>query len=224
VTTGFIDGTMTMWWRVLEVAIAARDRIRVRHGRLERVLPTADRDAKQRAFDLLAPDFHRMTIAELRPAIAQLAAANDIDARAACATEVGSWDMLREMKASGIVELGCHTVNHPPLTLESEADARAEMADARAMLERETGGPVWHLAYPYGQAGRREFALAAELGFASAVTTCKASLHAEHRDWVHALPRIELSPEFARSPHYLRAIVSGLPLLALNRGQRVVVQ
>jgi peptidoglycan/xylan/chitin deacetylase (PgdA/CDA1 family) len=227
VTTGFIDGTMPLWWRVLEAAIASRDTLRVvREGR-EAMLATGDLAAKQRAFDALVPEFFRMTVAQLRPAIAQLAEDHDVDARAVSRAELCSWDMLREMKASGVVELGCHTVNHPVLALESAADARAEMADARAALEREAGGPVRHFAYPYGtadHAGPREFALARELGFATATTTRKASLQAEHRDFAYALPRVDVSPEFARSPHYLRTIVSGLPLLAWNRGRRVVVQ
>lgn len=226
VTTGFIDRSMPLWWRVLEAAIASRSSVRMREGGHESVLPTGDLDAKMRAFDLLVPAFFRMTIAALRPAVERLAADHDIDARAVCAAEMCSWDMLREMKAGGVA-LGCHTVNHPVLAIESAADARAEIAEARTTLERETGGPVRHLAYPYGtadQAGPREFALARELGFASATTTRKASLRAGHRDFVYALPRVDVSPEFARSPHYLRTIVSGLPLLAWNRGKRLIVQ
>jgi hypothetical protein len=100
------------------------------------------------------------------------------------------------------------------------------MALARARLGAKLAAPARHFAYPYGQpdqAGAREFALAREVGFATATTTRKASLFGAHRDHPLALPRVDVSPGFAASPHYLRTMLAGLPLIALNRGRRVVV-
>jgi peptidoglycan/xylan/chitin deacetylase (PgdA/CDA1 family) len=134
--------------------------------------------------------------------------------------------MLAEMQASGVIEMGCHTVNHPVLANESAADARAEIADARARIAEKLGVPPRHFAYPYGKADHadaREFALAREAGFTTAVTTRKASLFGAHRAHPFALPRVEVSPSFAASPHYLRTVLAGLPLIAWNGGRRVVV-
>jgi hypothetical protein len=100
-----------------------------------------------------------------------------------------------------------------------------ELAGARSKLEAELGQPVRHLAYPYGKpehVGPREFASARQLGFASAVTTRSGMLFVEHAAHRYALPRVEVSPAFAASPHYLHAILSGLPTLARNRGRLVI--
>jgi peptidoglycan/xylan/chitin deacetylase (PgdA/CDA1 family) len=226
VTTGFVDATMPMWWRVLEVALARRERLTVAFEGRETTFELGDDDARQRAFDAVAPAFFRVPIAGVRALVDTIAAAAGIDPAAACAGEICSWEMLAEMRASGLVEIGCHTVNHPVLVNESAADARAEIEGARERIAARLGAPPRHFAYPYGKpdhADRREFALAGEAGFASAVTTRKASLFAAHRDHPLALPRVEVSPSFAASPHYLRTVLAGLPLLAWNGGRRVVV-
>jgi hypothetical protein len=211
---------------VLEVAIATRERLTVRLDGSETTFALGDLDAKQRAFDAIAPAFFRLPIAGVRALVDTVAAAAAIDPAAACAGEACSWAMLAEMQASGLVEIGCHTVNHPVLAVENAADARAEMAQARARLGEKLAAPARQFASPYGQAGQadaREFALAREVGFATAATTRKASLFGAHRDHPLALPRVDVSPSFATSPHYLRTMLTGLPLIALNRGRRVVV-
>jgi len=80
-----------------------------------------------------------------------------------------------------------------------QASARAaELAASRDIIARALGRPVWHFAYPYGApttAGPREFAIARELGFKSAVTTRPGMIFAEHREHLHALPRLSMSAQ-----------------------------
>jgi peptidoglycan/xylan/chitin deacetylase (PgdA/CDA1 family) len=225
VTTGFIDRTMPVWWLVLEAIVAQRERIRVRRDDRMSEIAAADVAAKYLAFNAIAPEMFAKTVRELREAVAQLAADNDIDAAAVSGREFCTWDQLRAMHASGGVEIGCHTVNHPVLVNESEEDARVELTESRVTLEQRLGVAIRHFAYPYGkaeQAGAREFFLAREAGFASATTTRKANVFPAHRAHLHALPRVEVSPNFSGSTHYLRTFLSGAPLLAWNRGRRVV--
>lgn len=226
VTTGFVDAKMPMWWHVLEIALAKRDRLTFQLDGKDVVHDTADTDAKIRAFDAIAPAFFGRVIPDVRRLVDAIADAASIDPLEACAGEVCTWAMLAEMKRSGLVELGCHTVNHPVLAIECDEDVRAELATARDRIAAETGQAPRHFAYPYGkpeQAGAREFAFAREAGFATAVTTRKASLFAAHRDHLVALPRVEVSPNFSGSTDYLRTILAGLPLLFWNGGRRFVV-
>jgi len=86
---------------------------------------------------------------------------------------------------------------------------------------------VRHLAYPYGRpehVGSREFAIALELGFASAVTTRQALIYPSHAQHLQALPRVEVTPGFASSPRYLQTILTGVPLVARNRGRLVITR
>jgi peptidoglycan/xylan/chitin deacetylase (PgdA/CDA1 family) len=81
-----------------------------------------------------------------------------------------SWEMLREM-GSCEIETGAHTAEHTVLTNQPLDEARREIAQCRAALEKGVGRPVRHFAYCNGwySAGVAQ-ALKSE-GFASAVTT-----------------------------------------------------
>jgi peptidoglycan/xylan/chitin deacetylase (PgdA/CDA1 family) len=81
-----------------------------------------------------------------------------------------TWEMLREMDAEGVVT-GAHTAEHTVLTNQRLDDARREIAQCKAVLEKGVKKPVRHFAYcnGYYSAGVAQ-ALKAE-GFASAVTT-----------------------------------------------------
>jgi peptidoglycan/xylan/chitin deacetylase (PgdA/CDA1 family) len=81
-----------------------------------------------------------------------------------------SWEMLREMGAVG-VETGAHTADHTVLTNQPLDEARREIAQCRAVLEKGVGRPVRHFAYCNGwySAGVAQ-ALKSE-GFVTAVTT-----------------------------------------------------
>jgi len=68
-----------------------------------------------------------------------------------------------------------------------------------------------HLAYPVGDrsaAGPREFRIAEELGFKTAVTTRPGVVFRRHAEHLTALPRISLNGNF-QSPRYAKVLISG---------------
>jgi peptidoglycan/xylan/chitin deacetylase (PgdA/CDA1 family) len=68
-----------------------------------------------------------------------------------------------------------------------------------------------HLAYPFGDetaAGPREFRIAADVGYKTAVTTRPGVIFRKHAGHLTALPRISLNGEFQR-PRHARVLVSG---------------
>ena len=80
-----------------------------------------------------------------------------------------------------------------------------------------------HLSYPVGDrtsAGPREFAIAAELGFKTAVTTRPGVLFPEHNQCMTALPRISLNGEYQRL-RYVRVLLSGSATAMWNGFRRL---
>jgi peptidoglycan/xylan/chitin deacetylase (PgdA/CDA1 family) len=78
---------------------------------------------------------------------------------------------LAELARDKLLDIGCHTMTHPPLSTLGPAAQRAEIVQARARLEGLAGRPILNFAYPYGR--RRDYdgttvALVRELGFAGA--------------------------------------------------------
>jgi peptidoglycan/xylan/chitin deacetylase (PgdA/CDA1 family) len=66
-----------------------------------------------------------------------------------------SADGVRELAASGIVEIGGHTVTHPVLAEQDPRTQFREASEAKAELEQLIRSPVTSFAYPYG--GRSEY-------------------------------------------------------------------
>jgi peptidoglycan/xylan/chitin deacetylase (PgdA/CDA1 family) len=109
------------------------------------------------------------------------------------------------------------------LAKHEEAFVRDELEGSRARIEQAIGKPARHLAYPVGDptsAAGREFAIARELGFASAVTTRPGMVFAEHAAHATALPRLSVNGRY-QSLDMLDILLSGAPFALWNRGRRV---
>lgn len=208
VTTGFADRTARLWWLELEEAVLA----------LFNVTPAE----KMAAFGSLYRRLRAGPEDELRAEIGRLAAAAGIDAAALPAALCMDWNEVRALARHPLCTIGAHTVTHPMLAKHEAAVARAEMADGRRALEEAIGLPVRHLSYPVGDAGSarpREHAMAAELGFSSAVTTRPGVLFPAHAERSTALPRLSLNGHW-QSLDALEILLSGAPSVLWNRGRR----
>lgn len=61
------------------------------------------------------------------------------------------WEQIREMKKSGLITLGSHTVTHPILSRCKEDDQQYELYESKCRIEKETNEPCYMFAYPNGQ-------------------------------------------------------------------------
>lgn len=106
-----------------------------------------------------------------------------------------TWAQLRELKASGLVDIQSHTYWHPNFikekrTLAPEAYAKlveTQLIRSREKLEREAGGRVTLLAWTFGLYDGDLMKRASELGYEAAFTLERR--HARVGDDLMALPR-----------------------------------
>lgn len=225
VTPGFADRTAPLWWLVFEEAIRRLDRVEARWGNQSFSARTVSDLEKQLAFDQLYWRLRAGPEASLLQVVAALGQEAGVNVAAMTDALCLDWAQLKALAGAPGVTIGAHTMTHPMLARHDAAFARREIADSKARLEHELGLPIRHLAYPVGDpgsAGAREFAMAAELGFASAVTTRPGHLFAMHQRHLHALPRVSLNG-LHQNETALKAMLSGLPFLVLNRGRRLNV-
>ena len=85
-----------------------------------------------------------------------------------------TWDEVNELKASGLVSIGAHTVTHPILSNISDEDARYEISECKNIIQKQTGLIIDHFAYPNGREvdfNEQTVALLKSAGFKSACTT-----------------------------------------------------
>jgi peptidoglycan/xylan/chitin deacetylase (PgdA/CDA1 family) len=212
VPTSFPDRIGELWWLALEAVIARNDHIGLQIDGRNRTFDCVTVAAKRALYEELYWWLRaRPTEAELRSVIHDLAACYHVDIAAFCDELCMSWQELAELAADPLVTIGAHTVNHAMLAKLSKEAARSEMDLSRSVIEAALGIRPDHLSYPVGDrtsAGPREFAIAAELGFKTAVTTRPGVLFRVHSRHLTALPRISLNGEFQRM-RYVRVLLSG---------------
>ena len=225
VAPALIEGTVDLWWDLLEDIVCHSGRIQLdtSAGRLSLDCTTpAD---KFRA-NVTVHNYLTMELPEeeQRRVIRELAASSGVDHARPSRDTLMNWDEVRRAAAHPLLTIGAHTLSHYNLKRLSEERARREMSDGAKYLEIETGAAPRHLAYPYGYAsavGAREAAIAKELGFATAVTTRHGVLYPDHRNHLLALPRISVNGRYQQVSH-VRTMVNGVTTAISNRGRALV--
>jgi peptidoglycan/xylan/chitin deacetylase (PgdA/CDA1 family) len=217
--SGMPDGTVLLWWRLLESVVAHNDSICVTVNGRNKRFATLSPAAKFRAYQEIYSYWRGLPPAEQRSQCLALGDRYGIDARSLCREVALDWDQLRDMSGTGLATIGAHTVSHPALTALTREEIVRELDTDCDRIAQELGYRPQHFAYPYGDrlsAAEREFAILAELGFSTATTTRKGVLFPAHAQHLHALPRVSLNGDF-QSVRYLRALLSGAPFV-LKRG------
>jgi peptidoglycan/xylan/chitin deacetylase (PgdA/CDA1 family) len=219
VATGFADATARLWWIEIEEAVRALDEVPFEG----RVLPARDDAEKTAAFLDIYWNLRSGSEERLLAEAAALSARAGVDGAALTRSLCMGWSEIEGLSKHGLCSIGAHTVTHPRLAKLDDARARREMAESRATIEARLGKPVRHFAYPVGDptsAGPRDFALAAEIGFDTAVTTRKGMLFSPHAGSALNLPRLSVNGDFQRRD-YLDLLLTGAPFWIWNKGRRI---
>jgi peptidoglycan/xylan/chitin deacetylase (PgdA/CDA1 family) len=224
VPTSFPDRLGELWWLVLEAVIARNGRIGLVIGGRDRKFDCRSVAEKRALYDELYWWLRvRPNETEMRGIVRSLAAFYHVDVAAFCDELCMGWSEIATLAADPLVTIGAHTVNHPMLAKLSKENARAEMELSAAVIEAALSVRPQHLSYPYGDrtsASAREFDLAAELGFKTAVTTRPGVLFPGHGKRLTALPRISLNGDYQKL-RYVRVLLSGSATAMWNGFRRL---
>ncbi|MBN8997550.1 MAG: polysaccharide deacetylase family protein [Rhizobiales bacterium] len=222
--SAFAEGTGDLWWIALERAIARADSIALPVEGTLRTYDCSTDDAKDETFTTVYWWLRSLpSEAEMRQVIRELALEHRIDVDSICREFCMDWSELAAFARDPLVAIGAHTDSHVMLAKASPEAARADILRGVGELETKLGVRPAHLSFPVGDptsAGPRDFDIARELGFRTAVTTRPGVLFAEHSAHLTALPRISVNGEFQRV-RYLNVLLSGVPTALMNRFRRV---
>ena len=105
-----------------------------------------------------------------------------------------SWDQIKEMSASGLVDVEDHTRNHPFLTRLSDVSLTSELTESKDAIETHVQKPAHWFAYPYGNYNIRVAKAVQEAGFFGAVTTNYGAT--ETLGNIYTMPRIMVDGRF----------------------------
>jgi peptidoglycan/xylan/chitin deacetylase (PgdA/CDA1 family) len=224
IPTSFPDRLGELWWLALEAVVARNQYVSLLIDGKEQGFDSGTVAEKQHLYEQLYGWIRSFaTEEELRNVVRDLSARYHVDIAAFCDDLCMNWEELTKLAADPLVTIGAHTVNHVMLAKVPERSARSEMEMSRAVIEASLGTRPDHLSYPVGDktsASTREFRIAAELGFKTAVTTRPGVLFPEHRDHLMCLPRISLNGEHQQL-RYVRVLLSGAATAVWNGFRRV---
>lgn len=223
VSSDFPAGNGELWWVALETVIAGVATLEVDLGAGPEHVPAASVAEKQTAFHRLYGWLREVDEDRQRAFVRALCEAHGVDQGALCREAIMTWDELRKIARDPLATIGAHTAGHYALGKLSKKRARDEMKKGADVIEAELGARPLHLSYPYGDAtsaGPRDFALAEDLGFRTAVTTRKGVLFPEHRDHLMALPRVSLNGAY-QSLIYTQLWLTGAPFALWNGFRKV---
>jgi len=223
VTTDFVDGRGRLWWLELEEAIGRLDRVVLPGNGKVLDLPNRTAVEKQATFEAVYGHLRAGPEERLRAVTADLAAQAGLDTSRLAVDLCLGWDEVQILAREPDVSIGAHTLSHPMLAKCRAMTAMHEIAESKALLERRLGRPVRHLAYPFGDpsaVGVREFRLARQAGYATAMTSQPGHVFPDHAAHLHALPRVSINGLF-QNKTALRALLSGVPFWLWNHGRVV---
>jgi peptidoglycan/xylan/chitin deacetylase (PgdA/CDA1 family) len=223
VATSFADRLGELWWLALEAVVAQNELIGIRIDGTDRWFEARDVPEKRAVYDHIYAWLRQLPTEDaLRRVMRELTMRHRVDMAAFCDLCM-DWRQLAAMAADPLVTIGAQTVNHPILAKVDDKTVRAELENSRSVIEAALGVRPRHLAYPMGDgsaAGPREFKIAAELGFSTAVTTRPGVIFPQHARHLTALPRIWLNGHF-QSTRYAKVLISGAAT-GLSNGFRPV--
>lgn len=218
VPTALVDGAGEVWWQALEDIVANQRAIAVSEGGEIVYLPAESLAEKQHTYAQLYGRMRQMPELDRVRLIRELGAQYALDLDAHCRELIMDWRELKRFANEPLCTIGAHTVHHYELAKLTPHEARNEIEQSVKVIAAQFGTAPRHLSFPIGgaaSAGPREFHLARELGFASAVTTRPGALYARHAASPWSLPRISLNGLF-QSRRYVDVFSAGA-LFSLRR-------
>lgn len=199
VPTALVDGVGEVWWQALEDIVAGQSAVSVTYKGETDYIACGTLAEKHEAYEQLYIRMRTMPEPDRVQMIRELASQYGFDLSAHCRELIMDWSELATFAAEPLCTLGAHTVHHYELAKLEAPEARSEIEQSARILRAQLGETPQHLSYPIGgraAAGPREFAMARELGFRSAVTTRPGALYAHHATHLHALPRVSFNGHF----------------------------
>ncbi len=212
VPTALVDGVGEVWWQALEDIIAANDALAVPGADGQLTYHDTKTTAQKHA--LFTPLYWRMRKMDEDARVkflADFAKSYGMDIHEHCRSLIMDWKELETFVDEPLCTIGAHTVHHFELAKLEKERARQEMEQSVQVIKAQYGIETTHFSYPVGgpaSAGPREYELARELGFRSAVTTRPGGLYYRHKHSLTALPRISLNGRFQQR-RYVDVLTAG---------------
>ena len=204
VATGIPDESLSIYWAGLETILAENSSVHYKGKELK----LESLEDKRKAYARILADWDHG--ANQEDEYLAFCRANRADPEGLRQRHAISWQMLKELAASPLVEIGSHTVSHRRVSDLPDIRAFEEIAQSRKSLQEKLGVPARHFAFPYGReadCSARDFGFVRKAGYATASTTRKGLVMRNGDDF--KLPRSTINGRY-QNPVMMELFLSGL--------------
>jgi len=191
ITTGLIDRMSTFWWFEQSDIINKNSEISFVFNNNNYYFNLKTFEKKLATYAELNQLFKTLDLQQQNDLMQQLR--KDNSTKYDYSEHILTWPEVIELSKENLITIGAHTINHPVLSRLNESQTKDEIILSRKLIENKIQASVEHFSYPYGginEAGDREYNMARESNFASAVTTTCGYLQNNNANSLYALPRI----------------------------------
>ena len=223
VSTCFPERTAVIWWYLLEELILNTRQLTFEYNGQIYELDCTTRESKTHAYASTRKLFKFANVKQRREITDSVLFANQVDLLSKVDELALTWNQLKQLVSDPLVTISAHTVNHYVLNQLEDEEARFEILESKRILEAKLERSIDHFAYPFGnrrEAEEREFRIAAECGFKTAMTTRTGSIFQAHGSHRMILPRYDMNQ--LALPRGLDLLASGAWSMRVNRFGRVV--
>ena len=224
VSTCFPERTAIIWWYLLEDLILNREHLTFEHEGQFYDFDCMTEEGKAEAYNITRKLFKFADVAGREQLTKSVLLANGIDLLQKLDEVALTWSQLKQVSDDPLVTLSAHTANHYVLSSLSDGEVRFEISESKRILEEKLDRQINHFAYPFGnrrEAETREFRIAANCGFKTAMTTRTGNIYHSHSSHLCALPRHDLSQ--LSLPRDLNLVTTGALSMRVNRFKRVSI-
>lgn len=227
VTSSFPEHKAFLWWYYLEELVTQKEGLDFSWKGEDHHFELRTHQQKELAFYALRTMFLNTTksVEEKVELLKILFEVETFDIHRKVKEVSLTWDLVKQLSEHKLVTIGSHTVTHAALSKLTDEEVYEEMQQSKESLEAFTGEKVEHFCYPFGssnEAAAREFRIAKEVGFKTAVTTRFSNIFPEHQDHLTALPR--LSVNALVDGGMLKLMESGFLPAVRNKFSRIVTE
>jgi peptidoglycan/xylan/chitin deacetylase (PgdA/CDA1 family) len=222
VSTCFPERTAIIWWYLLEDLILDREHLTFEYEGNIYDFNCGAEESKSQTYAALRKLFKFANVQQREELTKSVLLANHMDLLRKADEVALTWSQLKQLAADPLVTLSAHTANHYVLSRLQEEEVRFEISESKQMLEEKLERQINHFAYPFGnrrEAGEREFNIATDCGFKTAMTTRTGNIFPLHRSHLFTLPRHDLAP--LTLPSDLDLVASGALSMRVNRFKRI---
>jgi peptidoglycan/xylan/chitin deacetylase (PgdA/CDA1 family) len=223
ITTNFPNYKTVIWWYPLEEILRISAKINFIFNGINYRFNSSTIKEKEEAFIKIRSLIQQCNEQDKQTLLDAIFEPFDMDLTELTKRSVLNWEQIKMLSNDPLVTIGAHTINHYRLGALSAADAEREIKGSIAIIQERTGKEVKHLSFPFGtknDVGEREFAIARSCGLKTATTTRSANIFAGHKNYLHALPRINI--DMFCNEKELKNIINGHSHFMTYKGKTII--